>query len=80
MIKKTNLVICPNCQEANTINVLGELTSTGDFVIKRNRNSVRIRATNIQIICEQCQTVVFIRTIPDDRKALYADLFLGGML
>lgn len=81
MTKKHNLLICPECQEQGKTHVLGELEANGDFLIKRDRNTIRIRALHLQVICDQCSSVVFVRYMQKiARTALYADLFTGGVL
>jgi hypothetical protein len=82
MLKKRNLVICPVCLEQQKTHILGEVAPNGDFLIQRDRNTIRIRALHLQVICNQCGEVVFIRHAPAavPRQALYQALFGGSNL
>lgn len=61
MIKKSNLIICPHCQEQGKKFVLAELLPNGDLLILRGRNTIRIRGDNLQLGCDECGEVCYIR-------------------
>lgn len=74
-MRKTNLIICPNCQEQKVITVLGELAEDGSFTVlnpKRAGYGTRIMAAYFHVICHHCNEVVFKK---EERRGYAADGF-----
>lgn len=60
---KTNLIVCGDCEvNGRRRQVLGEIDSSGDVLIRRFHGSLtRIISTNFAIQCEECKDVVYQR-------------------
>lgn len=63
------LVQCPNCANNGIKSILGELGTSGNFLILRfHRGYTEITGKDYGVICGNCREPVYIRKEADDRK------------
>lgn len=60
--KKKNLIVCGNCESHGQKSVLGEMGTSGEFIVQRfHQGETIIKAPILSIICGVCKNVAFYR-------------------
>lgn len=60
MAKK--FIICPNCEKIGLFKPLGEISSNGDFLIKRRLDYTVITGSSFDVRCGNCNELVYRKT------------------
>lgn len=73
--RKKNLLICPTCELNGFKSILGEIGTSGDFIIQRYKEYYTIiNSPAFTVICGKCGEKIFTRnegTIPDQGTRVY---------
>lgn len=59
---KKNFIVCPNCEQNGTINILGEIKNNGDLVVLRfHKGETIVKGDSFTVVCGVCQLPIYIR-------------------
>jgi len=61
-MKKTNLIICPNCRRQGRIEVLGEVNQLGHLLVMRfHKGMTTIIGSDFAVVCGKCGELTYIK-------------------